>query len=148
MTPLKKHDPCNVCGRFDNRGVSVDAVIIKDKSILLIKRGVEPYKGYWATPGGYLDWDESAEDAVKREVKEETGLDVTKTSLVGVYSNPTRHPKQTINIVFCAEVANDEATPSDDATDAKWFPIDTLPDNLAFDHKQNIKAALKLQNIE
>ncbi len=145
---LKRNDPCPICGRFENRGVSIDAVIIKDSKILLIKRGSQPYKGFWGTPGGYVDWDESAQDAVIREVKEETGLIVTNTSLVGVYSDPTRHPKQTINIVFCAEVADGEAAPSDDATDAKWFPINAIPDNLAFDHKQNITAALNLQNIK
>ena len=123
---LKRNDPCLTCGRFDNRGVSIDAVLIKDTKILLIKRGSQPYKGFWGTPGGYVDWDESAEEAVKREVKEETGLEVIKTSLIGVYSNPTRHPKQTINIVYIAYVASGEAKASDDATEVKWFPISEL----------------------
>ena len=148
MTTLKKSDPCTVCGRFDNRGVSIDAVIIKGSEILLIKRGSQPYKGFWGTPGGYVDWDESTEEAVTREVKEETGLDVTHTSLIGVYSDPSRHPKQTINIVYVARVASGDAKAADDATDLKWFPISDLPSELAFDHRQNIAAALKLQNIK
>lgn len=148
MTMLKKSDPCTVCGRFENRGISVDAVIIKNSGILLIKRGSQPYKGFWGTPGGYVDWDESAEDAVRREVKEETGLDVARTQLVGVYSDPTRHPKQTINIVYMAEVTDGTAIPSDDATEAKWFSISELPDELAFDHKQNIADALALTSTQ
>lgn len=145
---LKRNDPCPTCGRFDNRGVSIDAVIIKDTKILLIKRGSQPYKGFWGTPGGYVDWDESAEETVKREVKEETGLEVIKTSLIGVYSNPTRHPKQTINIVYIAYVASGEAKASDDATEVKWFPISELPNELAFDHKQNIADAIALTSTQ
>lgn len=63
MEDLVNNEPCSQCGRWANRGVSVDAVIIKDGSILLIQRGVEPNKGSWGTPGGYVDWDESVEDA-------------------------------------------------------------------------------------
>src|SRR3989338_7876697 len=100
MQELKRYEQCPHCGRFANRGISIDAVIIIDNKVLLIQRGVEPYKGYWGTPGGYVDWDESTEETVKREVKEEVGLDVTEAKLVGVYSSPTRHQKQVINIVY------------------------------------------------
>ncbi len=85
---------------------------------------------------------------MKREVKEETGLEVIKTSLIGVYSNPTRHPKQTINIVYIAYVASGEAKASDDATEVKWFPISELPNELAFDHKQNIADAIALTSTQ
>ena len=61
MKPLKIDEQCPNCGRYANRGVSIDAVIIKDNHILLIQRGVEPNKGYWGTPGGYVGWDESTE---------------------------------------------------------------------------------------
>ncbi len=142
MTSLSKHDPCTVCGRFANRGVSVDAVIIKDSEILLIKRGVEPYKEFWATPGGYVSWDESAEESVTREVKEETGLDVTRTTLVCVRSSPSRHPKQVINLVYIVEVSDKNARHGDDALETKWFPLDKIPQHLAFDHKQNIVDAI------
>ena len=148
MTKPKRNDPCATCGRFDNRGVSIDAVIIRDSKILLIKRGVEPFKGFWATPGGYVSWDESTEEAVAREVYEETGLSVTGTKLVCVRSQPSRHPKQTINIVYLAEVSDGEAAPSDDATEVKWFALDSIPENLAFDHAQNITDAIKRRNQE
>ena len=78
MNKIFKDEPCPECGNFTNRGVTIDAVIIKDQSILLIKRGAEPFKSYWATPGGYVGWDETIEEVVKREVKEETNLDVLK----------------------------------------------------------------------
>ena len=144
MKPLKIDEQCPNCGRYANRGVSIDAVIIKDNHILLIQRGVEPNKGYWGTPGGYVGWDESTEETVKREVKEETGLDVIETKLVGVYRSPTRHPKQVINLVYLTKVNNGEPKHSDDATDARWFSLEKLPEQMALDHKQNIQDAKKL----
>src|SRR3989344_8166368 len=141
---LNNSEPCSICGRYANRGVSIDAVIVKNGQILLIQRGVEPSKGFWGTPGGYVGWDESAEETVKREVKEETSLDVIETKLVGVYSSPTRHPKQVINLVYLTKVNNGEPKHSDDATDARWFSLEELPQQMALDHKQNIGDAKKL----
>lgn len=136
--------PCATCGVYPNRGVSIDAVIIKNNEILLIQRGVEPNKGYWGTPGGYVDWNESTEETVKREVKEETNLEATSIKLVGVYSDPKRHPKQVINLVYLVTIADGEAKHGDDAMDLKWFPLDALPDPMALDHKQNIEDAQTL----
>lgn len=133
---LKNNEPCPECGRFANRGISIDAVIEKDGKILLIKRGAEPFKGFWALPGGYVEWDENTEDAVKREVAEEIGLAVKSLKLIGVYSNPNRHPKQVIDIAFAVQVEGDIRT-GDDAVDHKWEAIRSLPE-LAFDHKQII----------
>ncbi|MEK7543772.1 MAG: NUDIX hydrolase [Patescibacteria group bacterium] len=144
MQSLQRDEPCPHCGRYANRGVSIDAVIIKNNNILLIQRGVEPNKGFWGTPGGYVSWDESTEETVKREVKEETGLEVTETKLIGVYSSPARHPKQVINLVYLTKVNDGEPKHNDDATDAKWFSLDALPEQMALDHKQNILDAKKL----
>lgn len=144
MADLNLDEPCPHCGRYSNRGVSIDAVIIRDGQVLLIQRGVEPNKGFWGTPGGYVEWNESSEDAVRREVREETGLKVTNTRLVGVYSSPDRHPKQVINILYITGVEDDEPTAGDDAQAIRWFPLDFLPDELAFDHRQNISDAIKL----
>ena len=144
MHSLKNNEQCPHCKRYANRGVSIDAVIIKDNQILLIQRGLEPNKGFWGTPGGYVEWDESAEDTVKREVKEETDLDVLETKLVGVYSSPSRHPKQVINLVYAVTVAEGKAKQGDDAMDIKWFSLNELPDQMALDHRQNIEDARKL----
>jgi 8-oxo-dGTP diphosphatase len=144
MEELPKNKPCSYCGRFVNRGVSIDAVIIKDNKVLLIQRGVEPNKGLWGIPGGYVSWNESAEGTVKREVKEETNLDVKRVRLVGVYSSPDRHPKQVINIVYLVDVNDGELKHGDDALGAEWTPLDKLPEKMALDHKQSIQDARKL----
>lgn len=143
MAELSRADPCPHCGRFANRGISIDAVIIKGDRILLVKRGIEPFKDFWATPGGFIEWDESAEQAVAREVMEETGMTVTSARLVGAYSSPDRHPRQVINLLHVAEVAEGSPVAGDDAVDVQWFTFDSLPDELAFDHKQNILDAQK-----
>jgi len=137
---LKNNEPCPVCKRYNNRAITVDAVIIKNNKILLIKRGVEPFKDFWALCGGYLDWNETVEDAVKREVKEELNLKVTKSKFIGVFSDPKRHPKQCVNIAFKVEVEGDPKS-GDDAKEFKWFEIDELPE-LAFDHKKIINKIL------
>jgi len=141
---IYKDKPCPHCGRFTNRGVSIDALIIKNNKILLIKRGVEPFKGYWGTPGGYVGWDETAEQATIREAEEETGLKVNNVRFVKFSSAPNRHPQQTMNVVFLADIAGGNLKSGDDARGFKWFDLDDLPENLAFDHKENIEAALKL----
>src|SRR3989337_120379 len=116
---IYKKEPCPECGNFTNRGVSIDAIMIKEGKVLLIKRGIEPFKGYWATPGGYVDWGETVEETVKREVKEETDLNVTSLKLVGVYSSPERHPKQVINLVYLITKFDGVIKFSDEATKAK-----------------------------
>ena len=141
---LAQYEPCPYCGRYANRGVSIDAVIINGGKVLLIQRGVEPNKGFWGTPGGYIEWDESAEETVKREVKEETNLDAEDVRLVSVHSEPTRHPHQVINLVFLVKVKEGEVKHGDDAQDAKWFDLDKLPDQMALDHKRNIQEVMKI----
>lgn len=138
---LKNNEPCPSCGRYANRGLTIDAIIVRDGKILLIKRGAEPFKGFWALPGGYVDWDETVEDAVRREVAEETGLMVTSLELIGVFSKPERHPKQCIDVAFAVETMG-EPKAGDDAVEIGWFGIKNLPP-LAFDHEKIIRDFLE-----
>ena len=127
--------------------ITVDGVIIKDGKILLIKRKNEPFKGRWALPGGFVEYGETVEEAVLREVKEETGLDAEIKKLVGVYSDPNRDPRgHTISVVFLLE-AKGSAIAGDDASDAKFFNLDDLPP-LAFDHEKIIKDAIQTYKKE
>lgn len=130
--------PCSTCGFYPNRGLGIDALIMIDNKIVLIKRGIEPYKGYWAFPGGWIDWNISAEDTVKKEVKEETNLNVTSMKLFGVYSDPERHPRQGITLLYIVK-AEGTIHAGDDAEDIRLYPLDDLPTPLAFDHEKMIK---------
>lgn len=111
---------------------TVDIIIEIGRKIVLIRRK-HPPPG-WAIPGGFIDGGERAEEAAVREAREETGLAVTLTALLGVYSDPERDPRRhTISAVY---VATAEGTPSggDDASEARLFGEQDLPSPLAFDH--------------
>ena len=131
-------NPCPVCGRWQNRPVVVDGLVIKENKILLIKRGREPFKGAYAIPGGFVDWDETAKEAVVREIKEETNLDVSVKEFLGYYDSLKRDEKRhTVSLVFICEIktGSENARAGDDAIEFEWFSLDNLPP-LAFDHKK------------
>ncbi len=130
--------PCPTCGFFPNRGLGIDALIVRDNRVVLIKRGGEPYKGYWALPGGWVDWNITIEDTVVKEVKEETNLDVVSMKLLGVYGDPDRHPRQGMTAVYIVE-ANGELKAGDDAIEAHFFSFDQIPSQLGFDHDKFIE---------
>ena len=115
-----------------------------DFNFILIKRKNDPYKDYWALPGGFVEYGESVENAAVREAKEETSIDVELKDLVNVYSKPDRDPRgHTITIAFTAkgDFANKKA--DDDASDINIFSPDELDElNIAFDHEEIIKDCL------
>jgi 8-oxo-dGTP diphosphatase len=112
---------------------TVDVIIeIAGAGIVLIERRFPPPG--WAIPGGFIDVGETAETAAVREAREETGLDVTLTDLLGVYSDPVRDPRRhTIGTVYIGRAVGTPRA-SDDAADARVFTEATLPRPLAFDH--------------
>lgn len=115
--------------------VTVDAVIERDGKIMLIKRKNEPFKGDWAIPGGFVEYGESTEDAIIREAKEETGLDITPKALLGVYSKPGRDPRGHVVSICYVATATGEEMGGSDAADAAFFTSDEIKKlKLAFDH--------------
>ena len=122
---------------YPRPAVTVDAILVSPQnSVLLIERGREPFKGKWALPGGFIDIDEELETACRREVEEETGLQVGELKQFKAFGSVNRDPRhRTISVLFYA-FTDDElvACAGDDATKAQWFPLDQLPE-LAFDHQ-------------
>jgi 8-oxo-dGTP diphosphatase len=112
--------------------------------VLLIERNHPPFAGCWAIPGGFVDENESLEDAARRELLEETTLSGVTIEQFGAYGDPGRDPRgHTVTVAFIARLA--ECTPvvgSDDAARAEWFPVDELPP-LAFDHDRILADALR-----
>jgi 8-oxo-dGTP diphosphatase len=109
--------------------------------VLLIERGIEPYKGRWAFPGGFLKMDETAEEGARRELKEETGLDSAYMEQFHTFSTPERDPRErVITIAYYALVKIQEVKGGDDAASARWFPLDEIP-SLAFDHDYILRMA-------
>lgn len=125
--------------------LTVDAVLMKGNEVLLIRRGQEPWKGRWALPGGFVEPGERTEDAVRRELVEETGLRGDVVDLLGVWSDPQRDPRgHIITIAYAMKVSGIvpvlDATAGDDAAEARWFPLDALPE-LAADHADILQKA-------
>lgn len=141
MTSLFR--PCPHCGQpvehFRNPSPTVDAVIYEpDQGVVLIRRKAEPF-GH-ALPGGFVDYGESAEQAVLREALEETNLRIRLTGLLGVYSAPHRDPRShTLSVIYTARAENPEAVRGgDDAAEAAFHPLDALPP-LVFDHARALR---------
>lgn len=123
--------------------LTVDVVIPdQDGRVVLIRRANEPFRGRWALPGGFVDVGETVEQAARREVREETGLEVELERLVGVYSEPDRDPRgHNVSVAFLAHPVGDaEPRGSDDASEA--LLLDPAVVELAFDHDRIIRDAL------
>ena len=114
--------------------LTVDVIIETGGGIVLIERKNPPFG--WAIPGGFVDYGETIEDAVRREAKEETGLDIDQVRQYHTYSDPKRDPRHhTVTVMF---IATASGTPNacDDAKKAEIFTRETLPEDIAFDHRQ------------
>jgi 8-oxo-dGTP diphosphatase len=130
---------------MEPRGPSptVDVVIaLPGDRVVLVRRG-NPPPG-WALPGGFVDVGETVEAAAVREAREETGLEVTLTELLYVYSDPRRDPRRhTLSAVFLGR-ADGEPAGGDDAAEARAFAWDALPSPIAFDHAEILRDARRL----
>ena len=134
--------------KYPRPAVTTDCVIFGitrdgERRVLLVQRGNEPFRGMWAFPGGFLNMDETLEQCARRELKEETGLDTPiRFEELKSLSTVDRDPRgRTISVAFVAEVPLSEVKGGDDAAEARWFPLDEIP-QLAFDHGEMLQAAL------
>ncbi len=137
---------CPQCGTpvetYVNPIPTVDAVIEMtdergNSGVVLIFRRNEPRK--WALPGGFIEYAESAENAVVREAKEETGLDITDVLQFRTYSDPERDPRHhTITTVYLAK-ASGKPEAADDAEKIAIFPKENIPDDIAFNHGEILR---------
>lgn len=136
---------------YPRPGFSADSVVIAgpsgDRYVLLVRRGIEPFLGMWAVPGGFVNEMEPVETAARRELSEETGLSVpgARFQMIGTFGDPGRDPRGwTVAAAFVIDLG-DEMPPvqgGDDAADAAWHPLSSLPD-LAFDHARIVEAAIE-----
>ena len=129
---------------FPRAALTVDGILVAKEGqkvkIALIRRKNSPFKGKWALPGGFINMDETLEDACKRELAEETGIKIEEPVMFGVYDSIDRDPRgRTISAVFYKLLPSTlRLNACDDAELADWFPVDNLPE-LAFDHLKIIR---------
>jgi 8-oxo-dGTP diphosphatase len=121
--------------------IAVDAIVEKGHKVLLITRGSEPFEGMLALPGGFVEEGEKVEQALIREVEEETSIVVKPKEILGVYSDPNRDPRgHTISIVFVAEAVSGELEAGGDAEEVDWYELKKINlKKLAFDHARILK---------
>lgn len=124
---------------YPRPSVTVDVVVImraRQPSVLLIQRKHDPFAGMWAIPGGYVEMEESLADAARRELREETGVEVAEVEQLHTFGDVNRDPRgRTISVAYLAIVNDGEvnAKAADDASEVGWHALARLPP-LAFDH--------------
>ena len=121
---LAAYDP----SKWERPSVTVDMCCYcrENRSLLMVKRGGHPFIGKWALPGGFLEPDETAEQAVRRELAEETGVNADAIIQLRAFSDPHRDPRTRIVTVAYIAVLDrlPDARAGDDAADAKWFALE------------------------
>ena len=136
---VKEHDgvPRLVCERcgfvfYQNPVPAVGAILVENRKVVLVKRRFEPKAGDWSLPAGFIEFGESLKEALLREVKEETNLDIRVGKLFDVYSAMDDPRTHVILVLYRAEITGGELRAGDDAEEAGFFPLDALPPNIAF----------------
>jgi ADP-ribose pyrophosphatase YjhB (NUDIX family) len=141
---LAAHPPvtCVACGteHWRNAKPCAGALVVRDGRLLLLRRAIEPWRGTWDIPGGFCEPEEHPEETVRRELLEETGLEVRITGLVGMWIDrygeppPGAPPETTLNIYYAAECVDRREPVVDraEASDHRWFAPDELPTELSF----------------
>jgi 8-oxo-dGTP diphosphatase len=130
---------CATCGRvhYHNAKPCAGVLVVRGGQLLLVRRRIEPFKGHWDIPGGFLEETETPEAGAVREVREETGLEVRLTGLFGFYVDRCLYQEQvgvTLNAYFLGEVVDGQERAGDDAAELRWFSPDEIPSRIAFDH--------------
>jgi 8-oxo-dGTP diphosphatase len=120
---------CPACGfiHYRNPASAVGVVIIEDGSVLLVKRRYDPYRGLWAIPSGFIEYDEDVRETAVREAREETGLSVTLEGLLAVESCFDDPRGNTILVLYRGRRSGGSLAAGDDAEEARFFPLSDLP---------------------
>lgn len=136
---------CNACGHviYVNPVPATCQTVLKDGSVLLVLRAVEPSRGMWCLPGGFIEWGESPLEAAKRELAEETALAAETLVLTGVYDSITEVSRHVLLVSYLIPEWQGVPEAGDDAAEIRWFPLEKIPP-LAFKvHEQALGDALK-----
>lgn len=133
---------CSVCELvlYDNPAPTSCAVVVRDGELMLTLRAIEPHKGNWDLPGGYIEVGEHPEETLMREMREETGLEIEIIEMLGIFLDTYGDGgTDTLNVCYVAQVTGGEEAPASDVAEIAWFPPEEVPANLAF---RNTREAL------
>jgi|SRR3989344_1474520 len=129
---------------WNNPRPVVSVVIHKDEEVLMLKRAKEPFKEYWVLPGGYINVEETPEEAVSREVKEEANIEIRLEKLIGVYRIDDDPRGINIDIIYSAKSKGSIALSSEDS-EFKYYKSNSLPELIAYKHREAIEDWSKLK---
>jgi ADP-ribose pyrophosphatase YjhB (NUDIX family) len=132
---------CSACGSvyYANSAPAVEGVLERDGKVLLSKRAIEPRRGYWDLPGGFLEEGEEPVEGLAREFREETGLAVRPLEWLGTHLEPYDH-YFVLGLTWLVEGEGDPRA-ADDAEELAWFGPDELPQEMAFPHQDEVLRA-------
>ncbi|MCC6177075.1 MAG: NUDIX domain-containing protein [Chloroflexi bacterium] len=137
---------CAACGRpaYENSKPCAGVAIERAGRVLLVRRAIEPFRGWWDIPGGFLEPGEHPAGGAIREAREETGLDVAVSDLLGIWMDTYGEGEDrvhTLNCYYLAHIIGGEPRAADDAAELGWFEPGKLPAQLAFAHAPLVLAA-------
>lgn len=134
--------------RIKSPVLTIDGFICRENKVLLVKRAIPPFIGYWVLPGGHVKYGEKVEQAVKREMKEELGTVVRVKEVMGIYSSPKRHPYyHAVAIVYLLEeIDENKIRLNFEGSEFKYFSSHNLPPKIGYDHRTIIKDFLNVYN--
>lgn len=126
---------CPACGRVHWRNAKpcAGALVIRNGKVLLVRRRIAPYRGYWDIPGGFCEVDEHPAETAIRETREETGLEIELTGLLGLWLDEYE-AQVTLNVYYLARPLGRRLRAGDDADGAAWFAPSALPRRIAFEN--------------
>ena len=143
---MSEYDPKT----FDRPSVTVDALVFTIAEdvlkVALVKRAAEPFKNYWALPGGFIDMKETLEETVKRKLSLKAGYENLYLEQLATFGDPKRDPRtRVITVVYFALTSADNfrSVTSESVSDSQLFDVKKLPPELAFDHKEIIKFGIE-----
>lgn len=128
---------CQVCGFifYQLSKPCASALVVRGGRVLLVQRAIEPFKGWWDIPGGFLEPGEHPEAGAIRELREETGLEIRPTEILGIFMDAYPYgagEEHTLNLFYLAKVMGGEPVAASDAAALAWFSKEELPENIAF----------------
>jgi 8-oxo-dGTP diphosphatase len=135
---------CSSCGStyYANSAPAVEGLFVRDGKVLLARRAVEPRRGYWDVPGGFLEEGEEPLDGLRRELREETGLEITPTRFLGTHLEP--YDDHFVLGLTWLVTADGEPRAADDVAELRFFGPDELPGEMAFGHQDELLADWRL----
>jgi ADP-ribose pyrophosphatase YjhB (NUDIX family) len=144
---------CGVCGfrvYASSNATASAACLDEERRVLLSRRGIEPFKDMWDFPGGFLEEEEHPLDCLRRELREEAGVEIEPIDFIGVWVDKyggDGSASTTLNLYWTARIVEGEPEPHDDVAELRWFRADEVSDDdLAFPHTREVLAVVRQQN--